>query len=76
MAFIQIRAGQLDDAAATLDRLEQLDQTPDAAVLATRSVLVRRRGDERQGASLEQEARRLDPDAAAWAITSANGAKP
>jgi tetratricopeptide (TPR) repeat protein len=76
IAFIQIRTGQLDEAAAILDRLEQLDQSRDAAVLATRSVLARRRGDERQAASLEQEARRLDPDAAAWAITSANGAKP
>lgn len=76
MAFIQIRAGALTDAAASLDQLEKLDQTPDAAVLATRSVLVRHRGDERQAASLEQQARRLDPDLAAWAINSATGQKP
>ena len=73
MAFIQIRSGKLNDATATLNRLEQLDSRPDAAVLAARSVLARLGGDERQAGSLEQEARRLDPDAAAWAIQSASG---
>lgn len=77
LAFIQIRSGRLEEATGTLDKLERLDPTPDAAVLASRSVLARRRGDERHAAELEQEARRLDPDAAGWAIKSAsNGGKP
>jgi Tfp pilus assembly protein PilF len=71
-AFIQIRAGRLDDAAAALDALEKLDPTLDAAALATRSVLERRLGDELQAEELEQQARRLDPGAAAWAIESAS----
>lgn len=77
LAFIQIRSGRLEEATGTLDKLERLDPTPDAAVLASRSVLARRRGDERHAAELELEARRLDPDAAGWAIKSAsNSGKP
>jgi predicted Zn-dependent protease len=73
-AFIEIRTGRLDDAAAALDALEKLDPTPDAAALATRSVLERRRGDELRAKELEQHARRLDPGAASWAIESASKA--
>ena len=72
MAFIQIRSAHLDDAAASLDRIEKLERSPDAAVLATRSVLVRRRGDQQQADVLEQQARRLDPGATASAIEHAS----
>jgi Tfp pilus assembly protein PilF/4-amino-4-deoxy-L-arabinose transferase-like glycosyltransferase len=71
MAFIQIRSHHLDDAAATLDSLEKLDPTPNAAVLATRSVLEKRRGNDRRSDDLAQQARSLDPDTATWAIKSA-----
>jgi len=71
IAFIQIRAGQLDDASATLDQLEKLQPAPTAATLATRSALARRRGDTRQADALEERARRLDPEARAWALERA-----
>ena len=71
IAFIQIRAGQLEDASATLDQLEQLQRTPRAATLAARSVIERRRGDARRAEALEQQARRLDPAAADWALERA-----
>jgi Flp pilus assembly protein TadD len=71
IAFVQIRAGQLGDAAATLDQLEKLQRTPRAATLAARSVIERRRGDTRHADALEQQARQLDPAAAAWAIERA-----
>ena len=72
LAFIQFRSGRLDDAAATLDQIERLDGGADAAVLATRSALERRRGNAQQAEALEQQARRLDPNAAAWAIERAS----
>jgi Flp pilus assembly protein TadD len=71
IAFIQIRAGHLEDATATLDQLEKLQRTPHAAALAARSVIERRRGDTRQADALEQRARQLDPAATAWAIERA-----
>jgi Flp pilus assembly protein TadD len=71
LAFLQIKSGRLDDAAGALDQLEKLEQGPNAAVLAIRSVLARRRGDAAQAVALEQQARALDPDAAAWAIERA-----
>ena len=39
--------------------------------LAIRSVLARQRGNAAQAGALEQQARALDPDAAAWAIQRA-----
>ena len=71
IAFLQIRSGRLNEAATALDSLQKLDPTPDAAVLATRSVLERRRGNDQQADSLAQQARTLDPDAAVWAVKSA-----
>jgi tetratricopeptide (TPR) repeat protein len=71
IVFIQIRAGQLADATATLDQLEKLQRTPRAATLAARSAIERRRGDARHADALEQQARRLDPAATAWAIERA-----
>jgi cytochrome c-type biogenesis protein CcmH/NrfG len=71
IAFIQIRAGRLEDATATLDQLEKLQRTPHAATLATRSAIERRRGDTRHADALEQQARQLDPAATAWAIERA-----
>ena len=71
IAFIQIRAGQLEDATAILDRLEKLQSTPRAATLAARSAVERRRGDTRHADALEQQARQLDPQATAWAIERA-----
>jgi Tfp pilus assembly protein PilF len=70
-AFVQIRAGQLEDATATLDQLEKLQRTPRAATLAARSAIERRRGDTRHADALEQQARQLDPAATAWAIERA-----
>ena len=71
MAFIQIRSGRLDDAAATLTALEKLQPAPQATVLASRSVLERRRGNDRLADALEQQARALDSEATAWAIERA-----
>jgi Flp pilus assembly protein TadD len=71
IAFIQIRAAQLEDASATLNQLERLQRTPRAATLAARSVIERRRGDARQADALEHQARQLDADATAWAIERA-----
>ena len=71
IVFIQIRAGQLADATATLDQLEKLQRTPRAATLAARSAIERRRGDTRHADALEQQARQLDPAATAWAIERA-----
>ena len=71
IAFIQIRAGQLEDATATLDQLERLQRTPRAATLAARSAIERRRGDAQQADALEAQARQLDPAATAWAIERA-----
>lgn len=71
LAFLQIRSGQLDEAGNTLDRLARLEETPDASLLAARSVLARQRGDHRLADSLEQQARHLDPDAVNWVIKSA-----
>ena len=71
IAFIQIRAGQLADATATLEQLEKRQRTPRAATLATRSAIERRRGDARRADALEQQAHQLDPAAADWAIERA-----
>jgi Tfp pilus assembly protein PilF len=71
IAFIQIRAGQLEAAAETLDRLQKLQRIPSAAVLAARSVIQRRRGGIAEADALEQQARQLDPAETAWAIERA-----
>jgi Flp pilus assembly protein TadD len=77
MAFIQLRSGRLGDAAASLDRIKRLDGALDAATLATCSVLERRRGNIQAGDALDEQARRLDAAAAAWAVKrAAAGGKP
>lgn len=68
MAFIQIRLGRFDEAAANLDQLDQLNGAPKAETLGARSVIERRRGDSRLADELEQKARALDAATAAWAI--------
>jgi tetratricopeptide (TPR) repeat protein len=68
MAFIQIRAGQLDAATATLDRLAALQPNPSLASLAARSVLERRRGHAQQADQLEQQVRARDAAVMDWVI--------
>jgi Tfp pilus assembly protein PilF len=75
MVFEQFRRGHLDEAAATLDRLEKLEKGPNAVVLAIRSVLARQRGDAAQADALERRARALDPVAAEWAVGEMRKAK-
>ncbi|HZR19389.1 MAG TPA: tetratricopeptide repeat protein [Verrucomicrobiae bacterium] len=72
MAFIQIRTGRLTDAAATLDQADKLGNTASPAILATRSVLERRRGNIAHADELELQARQLDPDTTAWATNAAS----
>jgi Flp pilus assembly protein TadD len=77
LAFIQLRSGRLDDAATSLDRIKRLDGSPDAATLAACAVLERRRGHNQAADGFDEQARRLDPAAAAWAIQrAAAGGKP
>jgi tetratricopeptide (TPR) repeat protein len=71
IACILIRAGRLDEAALVLDQVEKLKRNPDATILATRSVVERRRGQAQLAEALEQRARRMDPEAAAWALKRA-----
>jgi Flp pilus assembly protein TadD len=71
MAFIQIRLGQLAEAATTLDQLSRWQQKPDAATLALRSVIERRRGNVQQAVLLEQQASSLDANETEWAIKRA-----
>jgi tetratricopeptide (TPR) repeat protein len=68
IAFIQVRLNQLDDAASTLDQLGKLESTPNAASLALRSVIERRRGNTAHADELESKARTVDANTAAWAI--------
>jgi Tfp pilus assembly protein PilF len=75
LAFLQIKLDRLDDAAATLDQFEKQEPGPNAVVLAIRSVLARERGNAAQAGALEQQARALDPEAAAWAIERASQKK-
>jgi tetratricopeptide (TPR) repeat protein len=72
MAFQQIRAGRLDEAAGTLDQLDKQGAGPNAVVLAIRSVLARKRGQAAEADALERQARALDPDTAAWAVKRAS----
>jgi tetratricopeptide (TPR) repeat protein len=76
MAFDQIHAGRLDQAAGALDALDKQVQEPDALVLAIRSVLARKRGQPAEADRLERQAHALNPDAAAWAIKRATSAVP
>jgi tetratricopeptide (TPR) repeat protein len=71
LAFLQIRLGRLDDAAGLLDQLDKQKKSPNAVILAIRSVLARERGNAAQAGALERQARALDPEAAAWAIERA-----
>lgn len=70
-ALIQIRLGRLDDATATLDKLDKLNGASEAATLAIRSVIERRRGNSRQADALEHSANLLDAVATRWAIEQA-----
>jgi Tfp pilus assembly protein PilF len=72
LAFGQIRAGRLDEAAGTLDQLDKQGGGPNAVVLALRSVLARRLGQAAEAGALEGQARGLDPAAAAWALDRVN----
>jgi Tfp pilus assembly protein PilF len=72
LAFDQIRANRLDEAAATLDQFEKQEPPPNAMALAIRSVLARRRGNVAEADALEQQARALDPEATSWAINHVN----
>jgi Tfp pilus assembly protein PilF len=72
LAFEQIKSGRLNNAAATLDQFEKVDNGPNAVALAIRSVLARLRGDTAQADALEQQAHALDSDAAEWAIKHAS----
>ena len=76
MAFDLIRLGRLDEAAGILDSLDKQERKPDAVVLAVRSVLARRLGHAAEAGALEQQARDLDPAAAAWAIDRATKTGP
>jgi tetratricopeptide (TPR) repeat protein len=71
MAFDLIGAGRLDEAADALDQFGKLEPGRNAVVLALRSVLAQRRGQTTEAAALEQQARNLDPGAAAWAVQRA-----
>jgi len=71
VAFEQIRSGHPDDAAVTLDQFDKQEKGSNAMALAIRSVIARQRGDAARAAALEQQARALDPAAAAWAIERA-----
>ncbi len=71
IAFLQLRAGHPEEATAALDQLDKFNAAPNASALAIRSVIARRRGDTTQADSLEQQARKLDAAAAAWALQEA-----
>lgn len=72
IAFIELRAGQLNDCENALDQLKMLEPAPDAAALAIRSVLARKRGNPVEADNLEQQARQLDADLTNWAIQRAS----
>jgi 4-amino-4-deoxy-L-arabinose transferase-like glycosyltransferase len=71
MAFIQIRLGRLDDATVVLNQLDKLNGAAEAASLAARSVIERRRGNSQQADALEHSANVMDATAAKWAIDQA-----
>jgi Flp pilus assembly protein TadD len=71
LALLEIKSGQPNDAARTLDQLEKQEQGENAIALALRSVVARKQGNAPQADALEQQARALDPAAAAWAIQQA-----
>jgi Tfp pilus assembly protein PilF len=73
LAFEQLRAGRLADAAATLDQLDKLENEPNAAKLIIRSVIARRSGDAAKADALETQARHFDSAAAEWALKNAAG---
>ncbi len=71
-AMLATRLGQLEQAASTLSRLDQLAPSPNPAALAIRAVLARKQGDLAQADTLERAARRLDAQVASWAIERAS----
>jgi Tfp pilus assembly protein PilF len=72
LAFDETRLGRLQDASSTLDELDNQQRIADPMVLALRAVLAAKLGDAAQAASLEQQARNLDSDAADWAMKHAS----
>ena len=66
ITHIQIRRGRLGDAARTLDELQSLAHGQSALALATRAVLERRRGNEREADTLERQAAQKDAGALEW----------
>jgi len=75
MAIAQIHAGRLDQAAKLLDQLDKLERSPNAMVVAVRSVMARRLGHADEAATLERQAQSLDPAGAAWAMKRVNETK-
>jgi Flp pilus assembly protein TadD len=67
MAFLRIRARQLDEATSVLDQFARIDPRPNAMALALRAVLAQKRGDSAQARKLQLQAEQLDPAAATWA---------
>jgi hypothetical protein len=63
--------GRFGQALETLNQMDAVLPGADAASLALRSVLVRKRGDLAKADTLEQNARRLDAEATSWAIQRA-----
>jgi Tfp pilus assembly protein PilF/4-amino-4-deoxy-L-arabinose transferase-like glycosyltransferase len=76
IAFEQIRAGRLAEASGALDQLDKMEKGPNPMALAIRSVIARQRGNLAQAGALEDQARRLDPKAAAWAVDRATSTGP
>jgi Tfp pilus assembly protein PilF len=72
IAFIQICLNRLDEANAILDQFDKIEPSPNAAALALRSLIARKRGDVAQADALEKQAGALDADAAKWALENAN----
>lgn len=70
-AFLQLRLGHLNQAAKIMDRFDQLTGGGNAIAVAVRSIIARRQGDLQKADALEQQARRLNADAAAWAFDHA-----
>jgi tetratricopeptide (TPR) repeat protein len=68
MAFIQIRSGRWDEAAAAVEHLEKLETSSEASVLELRSIIERQHGNIPQAEALDHQARALDAEAAQWVI--------
>ena len=71
IALIEFRSGNLEAATSALADLEKHEPRSNATVLVVRSLIARRRGEAHKADSLNEQAWRLDPDAAAWATKQA-----